>query len=171
MSDVNFTRAPAVEDAARLATLARDSFSETFGPLYSPADLAAFLTGHTTDAWARILASPENSVQVIDADGALAGYARLGPPKLPFEPEAGAIELRQFYLLRPAHGSGLADKLMEWVLAEASARGAPALYLSVFEDNHRAQRFYARHGFAFFTTHEFLVGDHRDTDHILRRAL
>ncbi len=189
MSDMNIPRAPAkagaqpkvpldsclrrstIEDAARLATLARDSFSETFGPLYSPADLAAFLTGHTTDAWAHILASPADSVQVIDAEGALVGYARLGAPRLPFEPEAGAVELRQFYLLKPWHGRGLADRLMEWVLEEADRRGAPALYLSVFSDNARARRFYARHGFAFVTRHAFMVGDHADEDHILRRAL
>lgn len=160
-----------MEDAARIAALARDSFTETFGHLYSPANLAAFLAGHTTEGWAATLASRADAVCVAEVEGTLIGYARLGAPKLPFEPEPGAVELWQFYLLRPAHGTGLADELMEWVLADAARRDAPALYLSVFEDNGRAKRFYARHGFAFVTTHAFLVGDHRDTDHILRRAL
>ena len=164
-------RSATAADAAALAALARDSFTETFGHLYSAENLAAFLAGHTTEGWAAILASPADVVRVIEAGGTLAGYARLGTPKLPFEPEAGAIELRQFYLLKPWHGRGLADELMAWALDEAARRGAPALYLSVFEDNERAKRFYARHGFAFVTEHAFMVGDHRDTDHILRRIV
>jgi len=164
-------RRPILTDAPALAALARNSFVETFGHLYSPANLAAFLAGHTAEGWAATLASRANPVCVAEADGALIGYARIGAPKLAFEPEPGAVELWQFYLLKPAHGTGLADDLMSWVLAEAARRDAPALYLSVFEDNARAKRFYARHGFAFVTTHAFLVGDHRDTDHILRREL
>lgn len=171
MSETDALRAPAKDDAPRLATLARDSFTETFGTLYSRENLAAFLAGHTTESWARILASPSDAVQVIVAEGALIGYARLGEPKLPFQPEAGAVELRQFYILKPWHGRGLADELMAWVLDEARRRDATALYLSVFEDNERAQRFYTRHGFAFVTEHAFMVGEHRDTDHILRLAL
>ena len=162
---------PSPADAPALAALARDSFAETFGHLYSPENLAAFQTGHTTDAWAAILASPDDAVRVVEGDGAPVGYARVGRPKLPFAPEARALELRQFYLLRAIHGTGVADDLMAWVLAEAGQRNAPAVYLSVFEDNARAIRFYARHGFAFVQEHAFMVGDHRDTDHILRRAL
>ena len=169
--DAAFLRTPSPTDAPALAALARDSFTETFGHLYAPADLAAFLAGHTADSWAATLASPADAVCVAQLGGAPIGYARIGTPKLPFEPEAGALELRQFYLLKPAHGTGLADELMDWVVAEAARRAAPALYLSVFEDNARAIRFYARHGFAFVTTHAFLVGEQRDTDHILRRAL
>ena len=115
-------RAPSPADAPALAALARASFTETFGHLYSPENLAAFQAGHTTQAWAAILASPDDAVHLVEADGALLGYARIGRPKLPFEPEAGAIELRQFYLLKPAHGSGLADELMGWVLDAASRR-------------------------------------------------
>lgn len=159
---------PAVTDAPRLATLARDSFTETFGHLYSPVDLAAFLAGHATEEWAAILADPDNATCLAEMGGEAVGYARLGQPALPFEAEPGAVELRQFYVLRPWHGSGLADRMMEWALAEAAQ--APALYLSVFEVNDRAKRFYARHGFAFVTTHAFMVGEHRDTDHILRRV-
>ena len=166
-----YLRSGSPTDAPALAALARDSFAETFGHLYSPENLAAFLAGHTADGWAAILASPDDAVRVVEADGRFVGYARIGQPKLPFESEPGALELRQFYLLRPAHGTGLADELMTWILDEAIRRGAPAIYLSVFKDNARAIRFYARHGFQFVTTHAFLVGEHRDTDHILRRDL
>ena len=56
-------------------------------------------------------------------------------------------------------------------MAEARRRGARALYLSVFIDNHRAQRFYARYGFEAVGRYDFMVGTHADEDIIMRLKL
>jgi RimJ/RimL family protein N-acetyltransferase len=60
---------------------------------------------------------------------------------------------------------------MDWVLAEARRQGAEQLYLSVFTDNIRAQRFYARYGFEPVGTYAFMVGTHADEDIIMRARL
>lgn len=158
-------------DAAAIAGLARETFAETFGHLYSPENLAAFLTSHTPADWARVLAEPDVAVRVIEVDGALIGYARVGPPTLPIEPRGRAVELRQFYLLKPWHGGGHAQTLMDWVIATARASGADKLFLSVFVDNVRAQRFYARYGFEDVGRYAFMVGSHEDEDRLMRLAL
>lgn len=172
MTDTPITHRDATpDDAAALSALGRASFTETFGHLYAPDDLAAFLEGHAVAQWQAQLADPDYAVRVIATGDALIGYAKLGPPSLPFEPRGTPIELRQFYILKPWHGAGLAPQLMDWVLATARARGADELYLSVFSDNHRARRFYDRYGFEFVQTYAFMVGNHADEDHILRLAL
>lgn len=158
-------------DAPAVAALARRTFTDTFGHLYRPEDLAAFLAGHTEGAWRAELSDPAYAVRVAEAEGDLVAYAKLGPPSLPVEPQGPAIELRQFYVLHAHHGGGLARDLMGWVLATARARGAAELYLSVFVDNHRAQRFYARYGFERIGRYEFVVGTHKDEDHLMRLAL
>lgn len=158
-------------DAAAIAQLARETFTETFGHLYSPENLAAFLTSHTTEDWAQVLADLNVAVRVAETDGALVGYARLGPPTLPITPVGPAVELRQFYLLQPWHGGGHAQTLMGWVIATARARGAAELLLSVFVDNIRAQRFYARYGFEDIGRYTFMVGSHEDEDRLMRLAL
>ena len=104
-------------------------------------------------------------------DGVNAAYAKLGPPKLPFEAKGPTIELKQFYVLKPWHGAGLAAQMMAWVLAEAKRRGASAIHLSVFTENVRAQRFYARYGFVEVGRYAFMVGSHADEDIIMRLAL
>lgn len=164
-------RTATAADAAALANLGRRSFTETFGHLYHPDDLAAFLSTHTEEGWHGELSDPDKAVRVAEEEGAMIAYAKLGPPSLPFEPQGKPIELRQFYVLKPWHGTGVAAALMDWVLAEARARGADELYLSVFTDNHRARRFYERYGFAFVQTYAFMVGNHEDEDHILRLDL
>ena len=164
-------RNAAPADAALLADLGRRSFIETFGHLYKPEDLALFLQNHSPERWAAELADPTFAVRLAEEDGEAAGYAKLGPPSLPFEPRGPCTELRQFYILKPWHGTGAARELMRWVLSEAKALGAKELYLSVFVDNHRARRFYERYGFEFVQTYAFMVGSHVDEDHIMRLVL
>lgn len=158
-------------DAAALAILGADSFTQTFGHLYAPADLALFLDNHTFAGWAAELANPDYAVRVAEQDGAMVGYAKLGPPHLPFTPSASAAELRQLYVLGPWQGAGVAATLIDWVIATARARNADELFLSVFTGNHRARRFYARYGFEAVTTHAFMVGTHADKDIVMRLAL
>ena len=158
-------------DAAILARLGRETFTETFGHLYSPENLAAFLASHSEENWRRELSDPAFAVRLAEDEGAPAAYAKVGPPTLPFEPRGPSIELRQFYVLKPWQGSGVAHDLMQWAIAEAKARGAADLYLSVFVDNHRARRFYERYGFTFVGPYAFMVGTHADEDHVLRLSL
>lgn len=158
-------------DAAAMSELGRRTFSETFGHLYTPENLAAFLLNHAEERWADDLANPDLAIRVAETEGRLVAYAKVGPPSLPFEPRGPSAELRQFYVLPPWHGQGIADELMRWVIEEAKRRSAEDLYLSVFVDNHRARRFYERYGFEFVGIYAFMVGDHADEDHVLRLRL
>ena len=81
------------------------------------------------------------------------------------------MELRQLYVLKPWQGAGIAAIMMDWVIAEARRRGADELFLSVFIDNHRARRFYARYGFEEVGRFDFMVGSHADEDIIMRLKL
>lgn len=159
-------------EAEALAELGRRSFAETFGHLYRPEDLTAFLENHSPEKWRAELSDPALSIQVAEEDGQLIAYAKVGPATLPVPPRgAQPMELKQFYVLQPWHGSGVAGPLMDWVLAEARARGGDEIYLSVFSENHRARRFYERYGFAFVQINAFMVGEQADEDHILRLDL
>ena len=158
-------------DAATLAQIGRATFAETFGHLYSPENLAAFLATHSEEAWRAELSDPRIRVRLAEEEDHAAAYAKIGPPSLPFETQAKAIELRQFYVLAAWHGRGVATELMDWVLDEARRGGSEELYLSVFVDNHRARRFYARYGFEQVGEYAFMVGTHADLDLVMRLDL
>ena len=104
-------------------------------------------------------------------DGQVVGYLKLGPSALPIETTGRAIELRQIYLLKEHHGSGLAKALSEWAIEEARRQGFDELYLTVFVDNHRARRFYDRYGFEPVGRYDFMVGEQADEDIIMRKTL
>lgn len=158
-------------DAAAIDALYRESFQATFAHLYAPEDLAAFLARLSIGGWVAEIADPGFAFRVVEDGVGIVGYCKLGPISLPATPEGPALELRQLYLLERAKGSGAAQALMEWVLATARARGAGELWLSVYIDNHRAKRFYARYGFEDRGPYAFMVGNHADEDRLMRLAL
>ncbi len=164
-------RTPTADDARTIDFVFRESFVATFGHLYAPEDLSAFLGGFSEEAWRSELSSPAFAFRLAEEEGRAAGYVKLGPTSLPHVAPGPAIELKQFYLLGPWQGRGVATALMDWTLAEARRRGAETLYLSVFVDNHRARRFYERYGFEFVRVYAFMVGSHADEDHIMRLKL
>ena len=158
-------------DGAALSTLFCESFAATFGHLYSAENLAAFLCDKEEAAFERELADPEWAFRLACDGDTLAGYSKLGPNDGPAEAPPQTLLLHQFYVLPPWHGSDVAPALMDWTLGEARRRGATHLQLTVFVDNHRARRFYAKYGFEDVGHYVFMVGDHADDDRILRVAL
>jgi ribosomal protein S18 acetylase RimI-like enzyme len=164
-------RAGTPADATLVADLFARAFVETFGHLYTPADLKAFLADLSPDGFREELADPTYAIRIAFDGAEAAGYCKLGPLGLPVEVERPAVELRQLYLLRPWHGRGIAQALMDWALEEARMRGAEAIFLSVYSDNHRAKAFYRRYGFAFVKPYHFMVGEQADEDEIWKRDL
>ena len=92
---VTFRRA-VPDDAAALADLGARSFTETFGHLYSPENLALFLEKHTAERWREELSDAAFAIQLGEDGRRPVAYAKLGPPSLPFEPRGKPVELRQF---------------------------------------------------------------------------
>ena len=167
---MNFRDATA-DDLPTIDHVFRTSFCETFAHLYRPGDLAAFLAKFTPDAWAEEFHDPRYRFRLAEAEGEVVGFLKLGPSALPIETDRRAIELRQIYVLKNHHGSGIAAALTDWAIGEARRQGFEELYLTVYVDNHRARRFYDRYGFEAVGRYDFMVGEQADEDIIMRKTL
>ncbi|MDQ3479160.1 MAG: GNAT family N-acetyltransferase [Pseudomonadota bacterium] len=158
-------------DVAAIDRIFRESFCETFAHLYSEADLRSFLGQFTPQAWAEEVGSSDYAFRLAEAHGQTVGFAKIGPSTLPVEQTGPSVELRQLYVLKTWHGSGISRVLMDWALAEARRRGVRELLLTVYTDNHRAKRFYQRYGFEEVGPYAFMVGSQADEDIIMRLRL
>ena len=158
-------------DLPAIDALFRESFTATFGHLYAPEDLAAFFAGFTPEAWADEFAQADLRFHIAEDDRGLAGFVKISDLEMPAEASGRPVELRQLYLAERAKGSGAAQVLMEWAIAQARARGGEEMWLSVYIDNHRARRFYERYGFEDRGPYAFMVGNHADEDRMMRLAL
>ena len=165
-------RRATADDAGCLAAFWRDRFAATFGPIYPPEDLTAYLAAAYDPATitAEITDAGFNH-HLAERTGALQGALKTGRVGLPLPETEGLWEVHRLYLAPEAFGTGLADALMDIARAEARGLGAKALVLGVYSANHRAQRFYARHGFERIGGYQFPVGRTLDDEWIMQAAL
>lgn len=167
-------RAPVAGDAVALPPVARRIFTDTFGHLFDPLAFEAFCEAAYGPGGSMAADLEDGGIawRVAEHAGAPIGYAKLRPWRGP-APQTlpGAMELQQIYVLADWHGKGVAEALMGWAIGQARARGAPELYLTVFDHNARAKRFYARHGFAEVGHCEFRLGGRVYDDRVWRRPL
>jgi ribosomal protein S18 acetylase RimI-like enzyme len=164
-------RDAAALDAAAIAAFAARTFIDSFGHLYPPKDLSAFLLAkYGPGVQARELAEADTRYRLALSGAAIVGYCMMGPVDMEVD-KSEALELHRLYVDQHVKGAGVAAALMEDCLAWARSKGAKRLYLSVWENNHRAQAFYKRYGFEHIGEHSFMVGDAADRDFIWRLAL
>lgn len=167
-------RDAAPADGPALDAMARESWIETFGSQYTAADLHAYLDGAfgPDGALLAALADPQTRFRLALDGERVIGFAKLAPRRLPApDPHPDARELNQLYVLSGWHGGGVAQALLGWTVDTAREAGAPELYLSVWEHNARARRFYDRHGFEHVGDYAFAVGEQIDRDLVMRLML
>lgn len=91
--------------------------------------------------WAELAARPRRDYLVATApDGSLAGYAGV-------DCAGDTADVMTIAVGTAYRGMGLGDRLLDELVARATARGAQALLLEVRADNAPALALYARHGF------------------------
>jgi ribosomal protein S18 acetylase RimI-like enzyme len=119
-------RQASAADAAAVADVYLASFKTTYD----------FPLAHTDDqvrAWIRDRVVPAGGTWVaLEADGAVVGMM-----------DVGAGDLSQLYVRPDRLGEGIGRRLLEI----AKERSPDGLTLYTFQVNHRARRFYERHGF------------------------
>lgn len=160
-------------DASTLAALARDTFFETFAPTNDAADMALHLErAYGVPQQTAELTDPAVITLLVEEAGQAVAYAQLRTGHVP-DCVTGAqpIELWRFYVTSAWHGRGIAQALMERVVAEAHNAGAETLWLGVWEHNPRARAFYGKCGFADVGEHVFLFGTDPQTDRVMARPL
>lgn len=165
-------RRAAPGDAEALAEIGRATFTETFTHLYPPEHLAAFLSeAHSVERARSDIANPAKAVWIVEDAGRVVGYALACPAKLPHaDVTPNCRELDRFYLLKSHQSGGVGSRLFADVMAWMEDGGPRSLWIGVWSQNHGAQRFYARHGFEVVGTYEFIVGETRDHEFIMRRG-
>jgi ribosomal protein S18 acetylase RimI-like enzyme len=158
-------------DAERVVDITRRNFTETFGHLYPPEDLAYFLDNvYSLDAHRTLLGDDDYAFWLLERDGEAIGHAVAGPAGLPHPDVAGGDgELKRLYILEEAHNCGWGGKLFQTVLDWLLRDGPCTLWIGVWSENFGAQRFYARYGFEKVGEYLFPVGNTNDHEFILRR--
>ncbi len=153
-------------DTEELAAVAAQTFPLACPSSVAQEDIASFVdTNLSAEHFAKYLADSHRAVIAATQNGRIIGYAML------IRDDAAAAELSKIYVLPDHHGAGVSAALMDLALATAQGWGVRCVWLGVNQANQRAQRFYTKNGFTVGGTRTFQVGDRRENDFVMVRAL
>lgn len=134
--------------AQTLTYLWAATFRDAYADVHSAANLSAYCDNNFVLSAATATLADENTIcKIAGQIEAPKGFYVLTRKTCPIGPKRPACELKQIYLLAPAYGTGLGKVLFEDAISEAGKMGAKQLWLSVSNENMRAQRFYEKLGF------------------------
>lgn len=165
-------------DLPELADVAARTFPLACPPSATADDVAAFIAENlSADRFRGYLADPDRVVLTARDADRISGYAMLirgvagdsdVQQAVPLRP---AVELSKMYVLPDAHGAGVSAAMMAAALDTSRALGAACVWLGVNQENQRAQRFYAKQGFANSGTKTFRLGGNVENDYVMVRPL
>jgi len=141
-------------DLAAIPQLLLETWLDAYGPFIPRADLAGYLQSrYSQPKLEALFADPDVTGLVAEADGAVAGYAKLYDARA-----EQRFYLHQLYILPAKQGLGLGRRLM--VCAEERARelGADRIWLGVMVKNARAVAWYKKMGYTVTETTPFVMG-------------
>ena len=165
MSGQPTLRVASPHDAALLARTAERMFRDTFGASNDPAQMDMYCRDHYSEAIQREeLVDPEIIVLFLEQEGEVVAYSQM-------RLRAPESEIWRFYVDRTQHGRGLAQRLMDESLRALREGGASDVVLAVWEHNPRAIAFYRKSGFEVVGEQPFVLGEERQRDLVMRRAL
>ena len=174
MSTLHFRDATAA-DAAALAAFMERNFRLAYGHCSTPANIdAAVLEHYGLAAQQRQLADPSRWHLLAEGDdGALLGHAQVhfGEAAPAAVQPLPAAEVTRFYVDEVAHGRGIAQQMLADVERRVRQHGVASLWLSVWQEQPQAIRFYEKSGFVRAGVLVFRVGDDPKDDWLMVKAL
>ena len=166
-------RRAGVSDAGLVSVLGAVTFYEAYFEQDDPHSLADYI--HESFEPNKIRAEIEDrhaEFYMIFLNDRAVGYAKLREDSvIDCVKNETAIELQRIYIVERAFGTGVGERLLKHCLATAKRRGFETLWLGVWEENRRAQRFYEKHGFRRVGTLTFPYGETVGINFVLEKVL
>lgn len=163
-----------ISDIDDLIEFGASTFTDTFGHLYPPADLKSYLLeSYSQEKFQPFIENKEQYLCYIAlVANKIVGYILVSKGvDLPHEDiTENCFEVMKLYISKEVFGKGIAQQLMDEGLKWYESHDNHGdFFLSVYSDNIRAQKFYAKYGFVFAKEYGYIVGNSIDREFIFRR--
>lgn len=168
------------DDAETLAAFASRAFVDMYGGQDPPGHVREYVARAFDRKTMRQELSDPNYVFLLAKSresgskrrAALHGYAKLCKNRtIDALEDPAPIQLERIYVDGTRQSNGLGRRLLDEAVRIARDAGFETIWLSVWEENERAQQFYARNGFEIVGKTYFVVGPEREEDFVLARRL
>jgi len=161
------------DDARLISVLGTVAFYEAYYLQDEPESLVGYiLDSFSPELILAEIDDPAATFFVVYNDEKAVGFAKLrrGEPHASVLGES-PIELQRIYIIENVYGKGVGEHLLRHCLEFARSEGRKTLWLGVWQENLRGQRFYQKHGFRKVGTKPFPYGDDVESNHIMQIGL
>lgn len=160
-------------DVELLQELGARTFRETFGNQNSPEQMDSYVNqAFSLQRLGNEINNPESSFYMVHCDMEPAGYLKINIGKSQSEPMGiDALEIERVYILSHYQRQGLGKVLITHALEVAAATNKTKVWLGVWENNTSAISFYSSLRFFQEGTHDFHLGDEKQTDWLMVKTL
>ena len=166
-------RAATSADALRLGVLATQVFLDTYAFTgITEAVAKEVREAFSTETFSELLARESTFITVAVHVEGLVGFAQttIGTTQA-LAPAGAPAELDKLYVQEPFTGRGVGTRLLRSHETLAGGHGAAMLWLSPWVGNHRALRFYAKHGYEDYGLVFFHMGPHKIENRVYAKRL
>jgi len=85
--------------------------------------------------------------------------------------DENALEVERIYVSGEHHGKQIGKKLLNFAIDIGVEKQLNYIWLGVWEHNKKALGFYEHNGFEIIGRHDFMLGDDRQTDLLMKKVL
>ena len=162
-----------VEQLVPLQEIGRATFLHTFSSTDTEENMEIYLDhAFSAEKLTAELENPNSEFYFATQNEVVIGYLKVnfGAAQTEIQ-DANSVEIERIYVLQDYHGKQVGQLLFEKAMAIAKQKKVDFIWLGVWEENHRALRFYTKNGFVAFDSHIFLMGDEAQTDIMMKLEL
>lgn len=172
MENITIVQAKSI-DLLQLQHISRETFAQTFSAINTEENMTKYLNESFSEQQLRDeLNNQLSQFYFATADERVVGYMKLNTGEAQKEnPNENALEIERIYVLKDFHGKKVGQLLYNKAIDIAKEMLVDYVWLGVWEENFRAIAFYTKNGFVKFGQHEFILGDDRQIDLLMKLEL
>lgn len=160
-------------DLQPLLQFSKETFYEFFAHLNNPVHFEAYVAvAFTPEKLHTELTNPDSAFYLVMIDDEIAGYIKLNVNRAQNEyKDQNSLEVERIYVSGRHHGKGIGKAMLNFAIQQATQQQKDFIWLGVWEHNQKAISFYKSQGFGFCGSHDFMLGEDRQTDLLMKRNI
>ena len=162
-----------IDDLETLRNLSIQTFKETFEEVNTEEDMQKYLLENLSiEKLKTELENPNSEFYFAENNDEILGYLKLNFKDAQTEKlEENHFEIERIYVLKAFLGQKIGQILFDKAIEIGREKNLEYVWLGVWEENHRAIRFYEKNGFEIFGKHDFVLGKDVQTDLLMKLKL
>lgn len=159
-----------ITDLENLQKISITTFKETFEEVNTEEDMQKYLNENLNEEKLKSeLENLDSEFYFAENNDEILGYLKLNFGNAQTENQGNeTLEIERIYVLKEFFSFKIGQILFEKSLEIAKEKSMNFIWLGVWEENHRAIKFYEKNGFKVFGKHKFVLGKDVQTDLLMK---